>query len=120
MFLRISNALTALAALTACGEVSPPPPGEAVECAIGEGAAFAPDCTLEQAAGGDIVLHHPDGGFRRLLRDPATGSVLPRDGAEVLVPEAGEGDAVAFSVGNDRYRIPLSLLGPPVAPTPAR
>jgi hypothetical protein len=118
MFLRTSSALALLAALAACGEVSPPPEGEAVECAMGEGAAFATDCTLEQAAGGELVLHHPDGGFRRLLRDPVTGALVPRDGAELLVPEASDGDAVAFAVGPDRYRIPLSLLNPST-PTPA-
>jgi hypothetical protein len=55
-----------------------------------------------------------------LRRDPVTGALLPRDGAEVLVPEASDGDAVAFAVGPDRYRIPLSLLSAPIStPTPA-
>jgi hypothetical protein len=119
MCLRTSSALAAL--LAACAEASPPPPGEAVACAIGEGAALAPDCTLEQVAGGgEIVLHHPDGGFRRFRSDPATGGLVPGDGAEVLVPEAGDGDALAFAIGTDRYRIPLSMLGPPATSTSAR
>ncbi len=94
-------------ALAACGPESPPPPGETFDCAIGADAEFAAVCTLERAEDA-FVLHHPDGGFRRLNRDPATGTLTPRDGAEVLVP-AGD----SFTIGADRYRIPPALLAPP-------
>lgn len=111
---RISSPLAALAVLAACStQESPPPPGDEVECAIGAGASLSPVCTLEQA-GGDIILHHPDGGFRRLIRDPATGALSPRDGAEGLVTEQGGEGSLAFAIGADRYRIPLRLLDPPV------
>jgi hypothetical protein len=63
--------------------------------------------------GNDVILHHPDGGFRRLTRDPATGALAPRDGAEVLVPEQGAAGAEAFAIGADRYLIPRTLLDPP-------
>jgi hypothetical protein len=113
MCLRISSTLAALAVLTGCGAAeSPPPPGDEVECAIGAGAALSPVCTLE-LAGNDVILHHPDGGFRRLTRDPATGALAPRDGAEVLVPEQGGAGAEAFAIGADRYLIPRTLLDPP-------
>jgi hypothetical protein len=113
MCLRISSPLASLALLAACGSESPPPPGDAVECAIGAGADFSPVCTLERVAGTDeIVLHLPGGGFRRLVRDAATGTLAPRDGAEPLEPEAGEGEAVQFAIGADRYRIPQALLEP--------
>ena len=113
MCLRISSPLAALALLAGCGQPeSPPPPGDEVECAIGAGAALSPVCTLEQVADG-IVLHHPDGGFRRLSRDPATGALAARDGAEAVVPEQGGAGAEAFAIGADRYRIPRKLLDPP-------
>ena len=116
MCLRISSLLLAAAGVAACGAGdSPPPPGEAVECAIGTGADVLPVCTLERA-GDAIILHHPDGGFRRLARDPATGTFAAFDGAEPLVPEAGGEGRVAFAIGADRYRIPASLLDPPGAP----
>jgi hypothetical protein len=82
-------------------------------CAIGAGAALAPGCLVERIAGtGEIILYHPDGGFRRLIRDPATGALATRDGAEPVVLEQGGQDAVQFSIAGDRYRIPLALLNP--------
>ncbi len=112
MCLRISSAALLLA-LPACGAQSPPPPGEKVDCAIGAGADLSPVCTLEQVAGAQgIVIHHPDGGFRRLSRDLATGALAPLDGAEPLVPQPGEGGALHFTIGADHYRIPPDLLAP--------
>ncbi|SHN53525.1 hypothetical protein [Erythrobacter sanguineus] len=114
MSLRTSSAFASLALLVACGEESPPPPGDEVDCGIGAGVDLSPVCTLEQVAGSDeVVLHHPDGGFRRLTRDPATGTLVPLDGAEPLVPQAGEGEMLQFAIGDDRYRIPQALLAPP-------
>lgn len=109
---RISSAVAVLSLLAGCSAAeSPPPPGEVFDCAIGPGAAPTALCTLERA-GDDLVLHHPDGSFRRLARDPASGTLVPRDGAERLVPEQEEADVVAFSIGVDRYRIPRALLDP--------
>jgi hypothetical protein len=114
MSLRISSALALLAALAACGgEVSPSPPGDSVECAIGAGVAMSAVCTLERVTEGDeIVIHHPDGGFRRFVRHAANGALAPLDGAEPLVMTKGEGGALQFAVGEDRYAIPPELLDP--------
>jgi hypothetical protein len=114
MFLRISNALGALALLAACGSESPPSPGDKVDCAIGEAEALAKDCTLEKVAGTqDFVVHHPDGGFRRFTRDPATGGIATFDGAENIATAAADGGALQVQVGADRYRIPPDMIAPP-------
>ena len=116
MSLRISSAPALVLAITGCGaeQASPPPPGDTVECAIGAGAELSAVCTLEQvAASGEIIIHHPDGGFRRLGRDAQSGALIPLDGAELLVPEEVGVDLLAFAVGTDRYRIPGTLLEPP-------
>ena len=113
MCLRISSALASLGLLAACAGESPPPPGETIECAIGAGAELSPVCTLERVAGTQaLVLHHPDGGFRRLARDPATNTLTPLDGAEPLVAQPSDGNAIAFAIGADSYRVPLELLKP--------
>ncbi len=117
MFLRTSSAVAALALLAACGDVSPAPSGETIECAIGAGTDFASVCTLERVAGKqEIILHHPDGGFRRMTYVPATGTLAPLDGADPLVLEEGEG-VVQFALGANRYRIPRGAQQDP-APTP--
>lgn len=117
MSMRISSTAAALVLLAACSAgddagPQPPPPGQEVDCALGAGAALSPVCSLE-LAGNDVVLHHPDGGFRRLARDAATGALILRDGAEVLVPEQGDQDTLGFAIGADRYRIARRLLDPP-------
>lgn len=122
MSLRISSALGLLVAVAACGAESASSPteqsradepGSTLDCAIGGVADLSPVCTLEQVAGtGEIVIHHPDGGFRRLTRDPKTGDLAPLDGAEPLVPQAGAEGVLGFAVGSDRYSIPANLLNP--------
>ncbi|MFM7402928.1 MAG: hypothetical protein ACKO1N_02295 [Erythrobacter sp.] len=122
MCLRISSALVGLTLLAGCeGEVSQAPVGEKVACAIGEATVLAANCTLERSADGTaMVINHPDGGFRRLTRDPATGTMVSGDGADILLPQPGEGDAIAFAIGPDRYSIPRSLLDPAAQPAPAQ
>jgi hypothetical protein len=110
MCLRISSAALALL-VAACGAASPPPEGDKVDCAIGGAADLAPVCVLERSGAG-IVIHHPDGSFRRFAR-ASNGALVPSDGAEALVP-AGDG----FAIGPDRYRIPPALLAPPSPPVP--
>lgn len=116
MSMRTSSALAFLMLLAACGgPESPPPEGDRIDCAIGADADFSKDCTLERVAGTkEIILHHPDGGFRRMTYDPATGALAPIDGAETVTIEQGEG-VLQFTVGNDRYRIPRE---PSATPAP--
>jgi hypothetical protein len=117
MSLRISSAVLAFGPLGACtgSESAPPPPGDSIACAIGAGAEFAEVCKLERVAGTQrIIIHHPDGGFRRLTFDPATGTLAAADGAEPLVLEQGQG-VIQFAIGSDRYRISRE---PAAAPSP--
>lgn len=114
MSLRISSAALALMLIAGCGAESPPPQGETIACAIGEGADFTEVCTLERVAGSQqVIIHHPDGGFRRLMIDPANGALAPLDGSDPLVLEQGEGVS-QFAIGTDRYRLPRE---PGPAPT---
>ncbi len=115
MSLRISSLSLAFALLAGCGAQSPEPAGDTIACAIGQGAEFAEVCTLERIAGTpQIIVHHPDGGFRRLSYDPATGTLAALDGADPVVLEEGQG-VLQFAVGQDRYRLPRE---PAAAPTP--
>lgn len=106
------------AAVTACSSepkapdpVAVAPAEDRIECALAGAAAFGRDCSIEQVAtdkGVDLILHHRDGGFRR-LRVTDEG-IVAADGAEQ--PEGGEtGGQIEISIGGDRYRLPAAALG---------
>lgn len=112
MCLRISSALITLGlALAGCMPAAAPPPGNAVECALGAGAALAKDCIFERETKADrFVLHHPGGGFRRFRFDAQAQAVRAADGAEQVSNQTSEGETLSFAVGDDHYRVPLRLL----------
>jgi hypothetical protein len=118
MFLRISSLCLIAGLVTACGGETELSEGPLVECAIGPGVEMAEVCNLERAANltdgdaGDLYLiHHPNGGFRRIAFDPRSGLVSAVDGAETLLTSATQSEGFAeFSVGEDRYSLPLRLL----------
>ena len=121
MCLRISSALLLGLGIAGCsGEtetVIAVAEDEAIACAIGPGAEFAPVCALEWEAAQDgaakraFLIVHPDGGFRRLELEPVTAELSVRDGAGELVdlPSAVDG-IFEFSIDGDRYRVPLAKL----------
>ncbi|MEM6475465.1 MAG: hypothetical protein AAF687_04800, partial [Pseudomonadota bacterium] len=111
MYLRISSGLIALALLAACGPESAPPEGNTVACAIGEGSAFAEVCTLEASEkAGVYLIHSPDGGFRRIMFDPAAGEFGSVDGADELTIIEQNGSFAEFTIAGDRYRVPHRLV----------
>lgn len=117
MFLRISNAAIAAFLLASCGPESPEPQGQDVDCAIGAGSDFASVCTLERSADSETVsflIHHPDGGFRRVEYDAAKDEIGVGDGADPLkVSDYSTDETAEFAIGDDRYRIPSILLRSP-------
>lgn len=114
---RIFSAALATLAVAGCGPEMPEPRGESVQCAIGAGSDFANVCTLERSADNETVsflIHHPDGGFRRIEYDAAKDEIGVGDGADPLKVSAGSTDDTAeFGIGTDRYRIPSSMLRSP-------
>jgi hypothetical protein len=123
-------ALVGMALLAACGkgasdEATPRSPVSAVRewfedvndsrprilCAIGAGAALAPDCHLEAQADGEgrfWLLSRPDGGFRR-LRQGKDGHLSAADGA-IEARIARSGQVLGVIVGEERYAVPLNAL----------
>ncbi len=101
--------------LAGCGaEPSGAPQGSGVDCAIGPGADYSTVCTLEQTAdegGAFFLIHHPDGGFRRVKYDSATGDLAAMDGADTLEDRSLDPSTVReFAIGEDRYLIPAEML----------
>jgi hypothetical protein len=117
MFSRTFSALAAALALAACGAPEAETPqasadGPRIACALGDGAAFEPDCTVERSETPDgplLTLRHPDGGFRRLQVVGDGRGVIAADGAaaaEVIL----RGDTeIEVALDGDRYRLPARL-----------
>lgn len=104
--MKAAAALLTLLALAACGEESQPPEGEVIECAIGAGAEFAPDCLYDYRADSQqVIIWHPDGGFRRFNLLPGGAGVASTDGAEQVI-QGMMGGQLEVTVGEDRYRLP--------------
>ncbi len=114
MSLRISSAIGLAAMLAGCSAAdSPPPPGDTIECAIGEGTELSPDCVLERVSNDSFVIHHPGGSFRRFVRIEEPGDLGLRlaDGAEVIIEERWQGDGLyLIALEGEEYRFPITLL----------
>ncbi|MCL4673810.1 MAG: hypothetical protein KJZ64_12980 [Sphingomonadaceae bacterium] len=81
---------------------------DAIECAIGPGSDFGPDCLIERTTDGDaqvLIVRHANGGFRRFEQLPDGAGIAAYDGADV-VEQSLEGDTLVVKVGGDRYRFP--------------
>jgi hypothetical protein len=82
--------------------------GTQIACALDGAEAFTEDCWYERAerdGGRLLVIHRPDGGFRRLALVDG-GGLVAADGADEAVVTVS--DAVAeVALGGSRYRLPL-------------
>lgn len=109
---RIARAGLLCFALAACDK-APDPVGSQrssglVDCAVGAGAEWRRDCSIEQE-GELLTFRHADGGFRRfnILKDGH--GLAAADGAEkARLTIIGKGQ-VELGVGVDRYRIPATI-----------
>ncbi|WP_232730053.1 hypothetical protein [Novosphingobium kunmingense] len=94
----------------ACGQADEAPVGEPITCALAGASEFTPDCRAERVMIGGrsgVVVHHPDGGFRRLAIAAGGQSIEPLDGADEA-RSALKGDRYEVIVGTDRYVIPVA------------
>ena len=96
--------------LAGCGRApgDPEPEMRAIDCALAGAAPFTPTCRVEQA-GQVLVVHHPDGGFRRLQKVSDGRGVIAADGIEpahvAWIPDG----RLEVVVGQDRYRFPATM-----------
>jgi hypothetical protein len=112
MSLRISSSLFFALLLTGCSNASTMPEGTQLECAIGPGAGFERSCLLETVSADEIVIHGPDGGFRRFAR-VQTGQFEPADGADdlqTMTTGATDEGGLTFIIGDEQYRVPINAL----------
>ncbi len=85
-----------------------------VPCALHGSREFRQDCMVERTVTGDglaLVMHYPDGGFRRLLVATDGRGVVTADGADQAQVSVIDPGTIEVSVGDDRYRLPATVKG---------
>lgn len=81
-------------------------------CAVGGASDLADDCVIEKvrAEGAtNLIIHHPDGAFRRFIVLPGETGLIAADGADSAVVVEQDG-AFAVTVGQDRYVVPAASM----------
>lgn len=118
MAMRNAVPLSALVLLAACSAPKGDPQAATrqIDCALAGAQAFAPDCAVEQA-GSVLVVHHKDGGFRRLQKVDDGRGVVSADGVEETHVQWIADGRLEVTVGQDRFRFPASVR-PDDAPSP--
>ena len=61
-----------------------------------------------------LVIHHPDGGFRRLLVTTDGRGVVTADGSDQASVAVIDPGTIEVAVGDDRYRLPATVKGQPL------
>ena len=82
-----------------------------IECALDGAAEFKRVCEVEKAEVDGVkslTVRHPDGGFRRFDVLTDGHGLAAADGADEA-KLAVEGEILAVTVDNDRYRFPVTL-----------
>jgi hypothetical protein len=99
------------------GVTTPPAPKAAsISCSIA-GSAFDTGCTVEKIDtenGVALMIHRPDGGFRRLLVTGDGRGVVTADGSDQAIVSVIDPGTIQVSVGGDRYRLPATVRGQPL------
>ena len=114
--MRISSATLLL--LAACSSsVDKPLPGSnlVIWCALNGAREFGPECVVEERRtpeGRQLVVRHPDGGFRRFDVLTDGKGLATADGA-LPAQVAVQGGAIEVVVGDDRYRFPATVTDAP-------
>ncbi|PNU05324.1 hypothetical protein [Novosphingobium guangzhouense] len=107
--------LACLAILAACsGEKEPGPVDiarEHIDCAVGGAPELKPACSVERIEKGGrltLIVHHPDGAYRRFA--------VKKDGSGVTTLDSATpprvrlaGDRLDVLVGTDRYLFPATV-----------
>lgn len=102
--------LLALLPAAACTKPAgdPQPAMRQIDCALAGAQAFTPDCKVEQA-GSVLVVHHKDGGFRRLQKVDDGRGVIEADGVEQAKVAWISDGRLEVAIGQDRYRFPAKV-----------
>lgn len=83
-----------------------------IKCALAGSDAFQRVCTIDRETGDRglmLTVHHPDGGFRRLLVTRDGRGVTAADGAEPAKVAIVDANEIEVALGDDLYRLPATV-----------
>jgi hypothetical protein len=83
-----------------------------IACALGGETEFTAQCDAERVQSGErreLILRHPDGGFRRFEIVSDGRGLVAADGAEEAVVTPLSDGRIQLSVGDDRYQLPATV-----------
>ena len=109
---RTAIVLAAFTTLAACSPRGDELRGEPIECAIGPAGKLEKSCTIGhigKGASAQLVVHHPDDGFRRFVLTPDGKGLMPADGAGTATSTITKG-TIDVTIEQDRYRIPAAMV----------
>ncbi|MEW4466935.1 hypothetical protein AB1K62_03780 [Parasphingorhabdus sp. JC815] len=121
MFTRISSISAAILLVTACGSESDTEAenainqgldGSKIRCAVNGESQFSDSCQAERLStenGVTLIIHHPDGGFRRFKILTDGRGIEAADGAELAKIEIVADEKILVSVGPDQYIMPARM-----------
>ena len=120
MSMRISDALLVLGVLAGVVACAPSEPEsltgseeeDRIACALGDETEFTEQCDVERVQNGEtreLVMRHPDGGFRRFEIVSDGRGLVAADGSEEAVVTPLTDGRIQLSVGGDRYRLPATV-----------
>ena len=101
--------------LAACGGAVQPQANEGaqrIDCAVGPGTEFGPDCLVErEVRDGEtlLVVRQPTGGYRRFVQLADGGGLAAADGADEVTSAYRDG-MLEVSIAEERYRFPARDL----------
>ena len=115
--MRAGLVLAGCAALSACSQQGGPAGENAqaatmIPCALGGASSLTEACAVERVAAGDevqLIVRHPDGGFRRFTLSDDGASLSSADGAEPARVQTSN-TTFDIAVEQDRYRIPANIV----------
>jgi hypothetical protein len=100
--------------LAACSSTPAEPEPDAADliaCAVGGASELTRNCSVERSVADDVltlVIHHEDGGFRRLTVTTDGSGVITADGADPALITVFDGE-IEVAVGQDRYILPATI-----------
>jgi hypothetical protein len=88
----------------------------AIRCALGGAKQYERRCTTERAVGpkgAQLVIRHPDGGFRRFNILTNGRGVESADGSQPATVAMAGKNYLSVSVASDRYLLPVTIRHQP-------